>query len=108
MEKMTKITPHNFILSLKHKNIIKRKLLSFIYNIILYANDCEVYKVVVQYHYQTLKKAMKNGALGEYEVVNTPKITLDVDKKYQKGRIILMYNQLSQDISVFEGEDVQK
>ena len=104
---MDKITPHNLILSLKHKNIIKRKLLPFINKIVLYANDGVVYKVLIHYHYQTLKKAMKLGAIGEMEMLNISDIMLNVEQRYQNGRLLFSYDQNTQEISIFEGEDVK-
>ena len=105
---MDKITPHEYIMLLKNQKIVNRKFLPWIYKIFLYTNEGVVYKILIQYHYQTLKKAIKCGVTGEYELKeNVPKLLLNTNESYLKQTKIFSYDQSTQEFIIFDGEELK-
>lgn len=104
---MDKITPHEYIKLLKDNKIVNRKLLQWIYKIVLYTNEGVVYKILIQYHYQTLKKARKYGVNSEFELIHEcPHIKLDTEKIYLQNTKMFSYDQTTQEFTIFEGEEI--
>lgn len=105
---MEVITPHEYITLLKNERIICRKHLPWIYKIVLYTDNGVVYKALVQYHYQTLKKARRYGIDSEFDLrTNIPRKRLTTEEIYLKGTKMFSYDQITQEITVFEGEDLK-
>ena len=104
---MDKITPHDYIKLLKDTKIVNRKHLQWIYKIVLYTNEGVVYKILIQYHYQTLKKARKYGITSEYNLIdNVPNLLLDTEKIYLTNTKMFSYDQTTQEFTIFEGEEI--
>ena len=92
---------YNYIESLKRNGKVRRDEYKWLCNIFVYTNDERVYKVALQYDYNTLKKAKRTQP---WRIFNDD-VVLCLDGIAKKGRMMCKYNCFSKNIDYYTGED---
>ena len=95
-----------YIDDLKIRKLIKKNEYEWLSHIFVYVNNEVVYKVALQFDYNTLKKSKKYGVENEWRIFKDDKRLMLDNAKAKIGPKILKYNVHDKWIEYFEGEDL--
>ena len=97
---------YTYIDDLKIRKLIKKNEYEWLSHIFVYVNNEVVYKVALQFDYNTLKKSKKYGIENEWRIFKDEKRLVLDNVKAKIGPKILKYNVHDKWIEYFEGEDL--